>query len=168
MLPRTYVPRYLCSPVPMFSRTYVPRYLCSSVPVFAEPMFPGTYRCMFAESMFRGAYIIRYLFPLVHLFSRAFVPRYLCSPVPMFPGTHSPNQCFPIPMSPVPIFPDTRVPRCLCSPIPTLPGSQVTVVFTSIVIISIICSASARIAFLFGCWVGYGHGLKLWLCLGYA
>ena len=38
---RTYVPRYLCSPVPMFPEpmfpgTYVPRYLCSPV-----PMFPG-------------------------------------------------------------------------------------------------------------------------------
>ena len=36
-----YVPRYLCSPVPMFPEpmfpgTYVPRYLCSPV-----PMFPG-------------------------------------------------------------------------------------------------------------------------------
>ena len=61
-----YVPRYLCSPVPMFpepmfSGTYVSRYLCSPVPMFPEPMFPGTY-----------------------------VPRYrcspnLCSPVPMFP-----------------------------------------------------------------------------------
>ena len=61
-----YVPRYLCSPVPMFPEpmfpgTYVPRYLCSPVPMFPEPMFPGTY-----------------------------VPRYLCSPnlcspVPMFP-----------------------------------------------------------------------------------
>ena len=61
-----YVPRYLCSPVPMFPEpmfpgTCVPRYLCSPVPMFPEPMFPGTY-----------------------------VPRYLCSPnlyspVPMFP-----------------------------------------------------------------------------------
>ena len=38
---RTYVPRYLCSPVPMFPESmfpgaYVPRYLCSPV-----PMFPG-------------------------------------------------------------------------------------------------------------------------------
>ena len=38
---RTYVPRSLCSPVPMFPEpmfpgAYVPRYLCSSV-----PMFPG-------------------------------------------------------------------------------------------------------------------------------
>ena len=38
---RTYVSRYLCSPVtmfpePMFPGTYVPRYLCSPV-----PMFPG-------------------------------------------------------------------------------------------------------------------------------
>ena len=38
---RTYVSRYLCSPVPMFPEpmfpgTYVPRYLCSPV-----PMFPG-------------------------------------------------------------------------------------------------------------------------------
>ena len=38
-----YVPRYLCSPVPMFPGTYVPRYLCSPVPMFPEPMFPGTY-----------------------------------------------------------------------------------------------------------------------------
>ena len=58
---RTYVSRYLCSPVPMFPEpmfpgAYVPRYLCSPVPMFPEPMFPGAY-----------------------------VPRYLCSPVPMFP-----------------------------------------------------------------------------------
>ena len=38
---RTYVSRYLCSPVPMFPESmfpgaYVPRYLCSPV-----PMFPG-------------------------------------------------------------------------------------------------------------------------------
>ena len=38
---RTYVSRYLCSPVPMFPEpmfpgAYVPRYLCSPV-----PMFPG-------------------------------------------------------------------------------------------------------------------------------
>ena len=36
---RTYVSRYLCSPVPMFPEpmfpgAYVPRYLCSPVPVF--------------------------------------------------------------------------------------------------------------------------------------
>ena len=46
-VPRSYVPRYRCSPVPMFPgtdvpRTYVPRYLCSPVPMFPEPMFPGT------------------------------------------------------------------------------------------------------------------------------
>ena len=45
MFPGTYVPRYLCSPVPIFPgtdvpRTYVPRYLCSPVPMFPEPMFP--------------------------------------------------------------------------------------------------------------------------------
>ena len=38
-----YVPRYLCSPVPMFPEpmfpgTYVPRFLCSPV-----PMFPGVF-----------------------------------------------------------------------------------------------------------------------------
>ena len=32
---RTYVPRYLCSPVPMLPGT--------PVPMFPEPMFPGTY-----------------------------------------------------------------------------------------------------------------------------
>ena len=50
MFPGTYVPRYRCSPVPMFPgtyvpRTYVPQYLCSPVPMFPEgpePMFPGT------------------------------------------------------------------------------------------------------------------------------
>ena len=42
-VPRSYVPRYRCSPVPMFPGTYVPRYLCSPVPMFPEPMFPGTY-----------------------------------------------------------------------------------------------------------------------------
>ena len=29
--------------VPMFPGTYVPRYPCSPVPMFPEPMFPGTY-----------------------------------------------------------------------------------------------------------------------------
>ena len=55
-VPRTYVPRYLCSPVPMFPvtdvpRTYVPRYLCSPVPMFPEPMFPGTYVPWFTANM---------------------------------------------------------------------------------------------------------------------
>ena len=50
---RTYVPRYLCSAVPMFRGTYVPRYLCSPnlcspVPMFPEPMFPSTYVPRFA------------------------------------------------------------------------------------------------------------------------
>ena len=41
MFPGTYVPRYPCSPVPMFPgtclpRTYVPRYLCSPVPMFPD------------------------------------------------------------------------------------------------------------------------------------
>ena len=49
---RTYVPRYLCSPVPMFPGTYVPRYLCSPVPMFPEPMFPGTYVPRFLEKSF--------------------------------------------------------------------------------------------------------------------
>ena len=55
-VPRTYVPRYRCSPVP----SYVPRYLCSP-----KPMFPGrpTY-----------IYVPRYL-----------CSPNLCSPVPMFP-----------------------------------------------------------------------------------
>ena len=30
-------------PEPMFPGTYVPRYLCSPVPMFLEPKFPGTY-----------------------------------------------------------------------------------------------------------------------------
>ena len=34
---------YLCSPVLMFPGTHVPRYPCSPVPMFPEPMFPGTY-----------------------------------------------------------------------------------------------------------------------------
>ena len=54
---RTYVPRYLCSAVPMFRGTYVPRYLCSPVPMFPEPMFPGTY------------------------VPRTYVPQYICSPI---------------------------------------------------------------------------------------
>ena len=58
MFPGTYVPRYLCSPVPMLPgtyvpRTYVPRYLCSPVPMFPEPMFPSTY-------MFPGTYVPRF------------------------------------------------------------------------------------------------------------
>ena len=55
-VPRTYVPLYLCSPVPMFPgtdvpRTYVPLYLCSPVPMFPEPMFPGTYVPRFTANM---------------------------------------------------------------------------------------------------------------------
>ena len=50
---RTYVPRYLCSPVPMLPgtyvpRTYVPRYLCSPNLCSPVPMFPGTYVPRFA------------------------------------------------------------------------------------------------------------------------
>ena len=58
MFPGTYVPRYPCSPVPMFPgtyvpRTYVPRYLCSPYlcsPNLCSPvpMFPGTYVPRFA------------------------------------------------------------------------------------------------------------------------
>ena len=75
-----YVPRYLCSPVPMFPDpmfpgTDVPRYLCSPVPMFPKPMFPGTY-----------------------------VPRYrcspnLCSPVPMFPDLLQMSYVSTLPLS---------------------------------------------------------------------
>ena len=56
---------------------YVPRYLCSPVPMFPEPMFPGTD-------------VPRYLCSPVPMFHKTYVPRYrcspnLCSPVPMFP-----------------------------------------------------------------------------------
>ena len=45
MFPGTYVPRYPCSPVPMFPgtyvpRTYVPRYLCSPNLCSPVPVFP--------------------------------------------------------------------------------------------------------------------------------
>ena len=71
MFPSTYVPRHLWtlvlySPVPMFPSTYIPRYLCSPVLSSPVPMFPGTY------------------------VPRTYVPRYLCSPVPMFPRTYVP------------------------------------------------------------------------------
>ena len=46
----TYVPRYLCSPVPMFPEpmfpgAYVPRYLCSPI-----PMFPGFWSVTYTVS----------------------------------------------------------------------------------------------------------------------
>ena len=63
---RSYVPRVLCSPGPMFPRTYVPRVRCSPILCSAVPMFPDTYE------------------PL------SYIPRYLCSPVPIFPGTYVP------------------------------------------------------------------------------
>ena len=40
IFPGTYVPRYLYSPVPMFPGTYVPRYLCSPVPTFPGSHLP--------------------------------------------------------------------------------------------------------------------------------
>ena len=74
---------------------YVPRYLCSPVPMFPDPMFPGTD-------------VPRYLCSPVPMFPGTYVPRYrcspnLCSPVPtvcspvpmfpehMFPGTDVPR-----------------------------------------------------------------------------
>ena len=56
---RSYVPRVLCSPGPMFPRTYVPRVRCSPILCSPVPMFPDTYE------------------PL------SYIPRYLCSPVPV-------------------------------------------------------------------------------------
>ena len=70
-VPRTYVPRYRCSPVPRFPGTYmfpepmfpgtdVPRYRCSPVPMFPRNL----YRCspvpMFPEPMFPGTYVPRF------------------------------------------------------------------------------------------------------------
>ena len=40
-VPRSYVSRSLCSPIPMFPSTYVSRYLCSPVPIFPEFFFWG-------------------------------------------------------------------------------------------------------------------------------
>ena len=93
---RSYVPRVLCSPGPMFPRTYVPRVRCSPILCSPVPMFPGTCE------------------PL------SYVPRYLCSPVlcspvpmfpvPMFPGTYVPPYlCSPV--SPLTIMPSTYVPH---------------------------------------------------------
>ena len=93
---RSYVPRVLCSPGPMFPRTYVPRVRCSPILCSPVPMFPGTCE------------------PL------SYVPRYLCSPVlcspvpmfpvPMFPGTYVPPYlCSPV--SPLTIMPSTYVPQ---------------------------------------------------------
>ena len=62
-VPRTYVPRYRCSPVPMFPGTYVSRYLCSPVPMFHE------------------TYVPRYLCSPVPVFPGTYVPRYLCFPI---------------------------------------------------------------------------------------
>ena len=56
-VPRSYVPRYRCSPVPMFPGTFVPRYLCSPNLCSPVPMFPGTD------------------------VPRTYVPRYRCSPI---------------------------------------------------------------------------------------
>ena len=80
-----------------FPGTYVPRYLCSPVPMFPEPMFPGTDVPRYL-AMFPGTYVPRNLcspvglpmFPGTYV-PRTYVPRYLCSP----------NLC-----SPVPMFPD--------------------------------------------------------------
>ena len=84
---RSYVPRVLCSPAPMFPCTYVPRYRCSPVQCSPVPMFPGAY------------------VPL------SYIPRYLCSPVPIFPCTYAPPSYVPQCLcSPVPMFPRTYVP----------------------------------------------------------
>ena len=42
---------------PDVPRTYVPRYLCSSVPMFPEPTFPGTY---VPQSYVLGTYVSRF------------------------------------------------------------------------------------------------------------
>ena len=103
--PRSYGPRSLCSPIPMFpvlcspilrlhGPNYVPRSLCSPL-----PMFPNTY-------IIPGSYVLRSL----------------CSPVPMFPNPYVPLPYVPqyynftVLCSPVPMFPNPYVPRSLCSP----------------------------------------------------
>ena len=73
---RTYVPRYLYSPVPMLPGTYVPRYLCSPNLCSPVPMFHGTY------------------------VPRTYVPQYLCSPVPMFPDLRLTTAVYPTPPRP--------------------------------------------------------------------
>ena len=132
MFPGTYVPRYLCSPVPMFPEPmfpgiYVPRYLCSPNLCSPVPMFPGTPNLCSPVPMFLDllqmccrSYIHRpsdrhwncraakrSLWGVSTMFPGTYVPRYLCSP----------NLCSPVPMFPGTYVPRTYVPRYLCSPI---------------------------------------------------
>ena len=109
--------------------------LCLSVHMFAESCVPWYLPVYVRRTYVPRFYIIRYL---------CFHP-YLCFPVPLFPGTYAPRfrcirrtnvppyQCPRYLCSPVPVFPGTYVRRYLRPPVPTLP-----VVFTSIVLISII------------------------------
>ena len=80
---------------------YVPRYLCSPVPMFPEPMFPGTD-------------VPRYLCSPVPMFHETYVPRYLCSPVPMFPGPMFPGTYVPRFTANVLNFACVRVRMCVC------------------------------------------------------
>ena len=154
---RTYVSRYLCSPVPMFPGAYVPRYrcspnLCSPVPMFPEPMFPG-------------AYVPRYrcspnLCSLVPMFPGTYVPRYRCSPnlcslVPMFPGTDVPRTYVPWCM-----FPGAYVPRYRCSPVPMFPGFCTLIVVISINRLQILPTPwyDSRLGLCLGFWLGLELG----------
>ena len=87
----------LCSPVPIFPgsyvpRSYIPRYLCSPVLSSPVPIFPGSYvPPNFACPVFPGSYVPQYLCSprnnsTCPIFPGPYVPRVLCSPGPMFPG----------------------------------------------------------------------------------
>ncbi|KAG1657818.1 hypothetical protein GQR58_023219 [Nymphon striatum] len=119
-IPGPYVPRSLCSPVPMFPGPmfpgpYVPRSLCSPVPMSPGPYVPRSL-CSPAP-MFPGPYVPRSLCSPVPMFPGLYVPRSLCSPVSMFPGLYVPRSL----CSPVSMFPGLYVPRSLCSPRPAGP-----------------------------------------------
>ena len=87
----------LCSPAPIFPgsyvpRSYIPRYLCSPVLSSPEPIFPGSYvPPNFACPVFPGSYVPQYLCSprnnsTCPIFPSPYVPGVLCSPGPIFPG----------------------------------------------------------------------------------
>ena len=87
----------LCSPAPIFPgsyvpRSYIPRYLCSPVLSSPVPIFPGSYvPPNFACPVFPGSYVPQYLCSprnnsTCPIFPGPYVPGVLCSPGPMFHG----------------------------------------------------------------------------------
>ena len=87
MFPSPYVPQK-CFPVPLLPKLTLPS---SCVPQY--PCFPYS--------------------PAVPMFPSPYVPQSLCSRVHLFP---SPDRCSPVPMLPVPMFPQL-IHQSLCSPL---------------------------------------------------